>query len=90
MYVSSYHTHRPHTDTPHEYLQFAFACTDLMIAHVSTLRCLSLKNFGIINDDYINLIQNKPLKHLFLKLQPDIQKLIDRSVLEMLNIMQNK
>jgi hypothetical protein len=61
-----------------------------MIAHVSTLRCLSLKNFGIINDDYINLIQNKPLKHLFLKLQPDIQKLIDRSVLEMLNIMQNK
>ena len=36
MYFSSYHTHRPHTDTPREYLQFAFACNDQMSAHVST------------------------------------------------------
>ena len=28
--------HRPHKDTPPGYLEFAFACTDLMSAHVST------------------------------------------------------
>ena len=28
--------HRPHKDTPPGYLQFAFACTDMMSAHVST------------------------------------------------------
>jgi len=222
MYVRSYHTHRSHTDTPHEYLQFAFACTDLRSAHVSTeeaavsdetafenlstyglrlnqrekdwisgldvfkrnkvltcslaelqqktgpststfvkqgsllswpggrlhaapactkerivifaqvclsdnvpvydnfasvdeitllleiasqskdaelaknlvkcglVRYFSLKNSRLINEDYINLIQNRPLKRLFLKLQQielDVQKVVDTSVLE---LMQNK
>jgi hypothetical protein len=56
--------HRPHKDTPPGYLQFAFACTDMMSAHVSTEDDLITDEEAFKNLSAYGLVLNQSERNL--------------------------